>query len=330
MADQTPIQEPTTFFRDAGIASFYAFDDLGNRTAAAEARWSWTSYSLADTRGRKTIETAGYLPPVVKESLLSGSDRYYIEYEEGWLFGEMPDMQHEHYGDGRAPGYFRFSFNADRFVSGRRHPLQSVDDIRQSLDQNLFKPASPAKLFERIVRRFLERLKLQLSDLSEKLDSIEDHIVGDAWEDQSERLAPVRRQIVASHRYLSITANLLRHLEYAHRKEFPEELADIVENLSQRAAALHQEGEQLQVRARLLQEELMAKLAQRSNELLYVLSVMTAVLLPSTVISGFFGMNLSGIPFTDEAHGFWTVVILGLAISTIVLLIVRRIGRSGR
>ncbi|MBB2970253.1 CorA family divalent cation transporter [Mesorhizobium sp. RMAD-H1] len=329
MADQTPIHEPTAFFRDAGIASFYAFDATGCRTPSSGARWSWTSYSLTDTRGRKAIGESK-LPFFVKESLLSGSDRYYIEYEDGWLFGEMPDMQHEHYGDGRQPGYFRFSFNGDRFVSGRKHPLQSVDDIRQALDQDLFKPASPARLFERIVRRYLERLKLQLSDLSEKLDSIEDHIVGDAWEGQSERLAPIRRQIVASHRYLAITANLLRQLEHTHRKEFPEELADIVENLSQRAGALHQEGEQLQVRARLLQEELMAKLAHRSNELLYVLSVMTAVLLPSTVISGFFGMNTTGIPFADEHHGFWAVVIFALTISAVVLLIVRRIGRPGR
>jgi len=329
MADQIPIQEPTAFFRDAGIASFYAFDGSGNRAAMTDARWSWTSYALADTRGRKAIGESD-LPPFVKESLLSGSDRYYIEYEDGWLFGEMPDMQHEHYGDGRAPGYFRFSFCDGCFVSGRKHPLQSVDDIRQSLDQGLFKPASPAQLFERIARRYLERLKVQLSDLSERLDSIEDHIVGDAWDGQSERLAPVRRQIVASHRYLSITANLLRHLEHSHRKEFSEELADIVENLSQRAGALHQEGEQLQVRARLLQEELMAKLAHRSNQLLYVLSVMTAVLLPSTVISGFFGMNTTGIPFAGEHHGFWTIVIFALTISAVVLLIVRRIGRSGR
>ncbi|WP_420959979.1 CorA family divalent cation transporter [Brucella sp. IR073] len=329
MADQSPIHQPAAFFREAGIISFYAFDASGERVAPNDARWTWFHYALADTRGRKAIE-AETVPALVKESLLSGSDRYYIEYEDGWLFGEIPDMQHEHYGDGREPGYFRFSFSEDRFISGRKHPLQSVDDIRQALDQGLLKPPSPARLFERIMRRFLERLRLQLSELGQKLDSIEDHIVDDSWQDESERLVPVRRQIVASHRYLSITANLLRHLEQAHRKEFPEALADIVENLSQRAGALHQESEQLQLRARLLQEELMAKLAHRSNRLLYVLSVMTAVLLPSTVISGFFGMNTAGAPFADQPHGFWTVVIVALAISAGVFLIVRRIGGAGR
>lgn len=322
-------QEPTAFFREAGIVAFYAFDASGERVAAEGAHWSWTNYALTDTRGRKAIEAETALPAFIKESLLAGSDRYYIEYEDGWLFGEMPDMQHEHYGDGREPGYFRFSFNDKRFISGRKHPLQSVDDIRQALDQGLLKPPSPARLFERIVRRYLERLKLRLSELSSRLDSIEDHIVGDAWAGEAERLAPIRRQIVSSHRYLSITANLLRQLEQAHRKEFAEELCDIVENLSQRAGALHQEGEQLQLRARLLQEELMAKLAHRSNQLLYVLSVMTAVLIPSTVISGFFGMNTAGAPFADAPYGFWTVAVFALAISVVVFLIVRRIG-SGR
>ncbi|PYE88500.1 CorA family divalent cation transporter [Phyllobacterium leguminum] len=330
MAAQVRVHEPAAFFRDAGIVGFYAFDASGDRVGADGARWAWTHYALTDTRGRKAIAAEDALPSFIRESLLASSDRFYIEYEEGWMFGEMPDMQHEHYGDGRAPGYFRFAFDDSRFVSGRKHPLQSVDDIRQSLDQGLLKPSNPARLFERIVRRYLERLKLRLSELGQKLDSIEDHIVGDAWEGESERLAPIRRQIVSSHRYLSVMANLLRHLEQAHRKEFPEELADIVENLSQRAGALYQESEQLQLRARLLQEELMAKLAHRSNRLLYVLSVMTAVLIPSTVISGFFGMNTAGAPFADAPHGFWTVAVFALAISAVVFLIVRRIGGSGR
>jgi zinc transporter len=330
MAAQSQLPERAAFFRDAGIAFFYAFDASGERTEQEGARWSWVHYALTDTRGRKAIEAEEALPAFIRESLLSASDRYYIEYEDGWLFGEVPDMQHEHYGDGREPGYFRFSFDDIRFVSGRKHPLQSVDDVRQTIDHGLLKPPSPARLFERIMRRYLERLRMQLSELGQKLDSIEDHIVGDAWEGESERLAPIRRQIVSSHRYLSITANLLRHLEQAHRKEFPEELADIVENLSHRAGALHQEGEQLQLRARLLQEELMAKLAHRSNRLLYVLSVMTAVLLPSTVISGFFGMNTVGAPFAEAPHGFWTVVVFALAISAGVFLIVRRIGGAGR
>ena len=80
--------------------------------------------------------------------------------------------------------------------------------------------------------------------------------------------------------------------------------------------------------ARLLQDELMAKLTERSNQLLYILSVMTAVLLPMTIISGLFGMNVGGLPLLENREGFWIVSVISLAVAGGVYAVVRRLGRS--
>jgi len=40
--------------------------------------------------------------------------------------------------------------------------------------------------------------------------------------------------------------------------------------------------------------------AQRTNRNLYFLSILTALLMPATLVTGFFGMNTGGLPF---AHG---------------------------
>ncbi len=115
---------------------------------------------------------------------------------------------------------------------------------------------------------------------------------------------PVRRQIVVFHRYLTAATSLFRHIDHADRRALPEDLDDLIEGLSRRTETLHAEGEQLQQRARLLQDELLAKLTDQSNQFLYVLSVMTAVLLPTNVITGLFGMNTEGLPFSGNLHGF--------------------------
>jgi zinc transporter len=61
--------------------------------------------------------------------------------------------------------------------------------------------------------------------------------------------------------------------------------------------------------------------------LLYVLSVMTAVLLPMTIISGLFGMNVGGLPLVDTPMGFWVVTAVSLVIAAMTYLFVRRLGR---
>ena len=165
--------------------------------------------------------------------------------------------------------------------------------------------------------------------ISEELDGIEDRIVGDAWHSERKALNETRRQLVVIHRQMASVAGLFRHLEHAHHADLPEALADMAARLSNRATALHHDGEQLQARARLLQDELMAKLSEQSNQLLYFLSMMTAVLLPMTIISGLFGMNVGGIPLAESAHGFWTGLDLRGGDRGVRALVLRRIGRGG-
>lgn len=71
----------------------------------------------------------------------------------------------------------------------------------------------------------------------------------------------------------------------------------------------------------------MAKLTTQSNRLLYVLSVMTAVLLPMTIISGLFGMNVGGLPLVDTPMGFWVVTAVAMVIAGATYLFVRRLGQ---
>jgi hypothetical protein len=48
--------------------------------------------------------------------------------------------------------------------------------------------------------------------------------------------------------------------------------------------------------------------ADRTNDIVRVLTVFSAILLPLTVISGVFGMNFVDIPLADEPFGFWLTV----------------------
>ena len=78
--------------------------------------------------------------------------------------------------------------------------------------------------------------------------------------------------------------------------------------LTQRLDELDHEVIELRDRARLLQEELGARVAEQTNRHLRLLAILTAVFLPPTLIAGLFGMNLDGAPFTASSLGFWFAV----------------------
>ncbi|MCV3210346.1 transporter [Mesorhizobium sp. YC-39] len=312
-----------------GLFFLYHFTAEGVRTKdAAQARWTWRSYQLSDMRARHEIAADQALPSPVREAFLSASHGCHIDLEDDWLYGDLPDLRHDYSAEAGGLGHFRFALNDTMLVGARKQPLQSVDNIRKAIENGSRKFRSPAELIEAVVGQSFDGMVAELSGLGDTLDGIEDRIVCDAWHNERQALVDARRHLVVIHRQMATLSNLFRHLDHSHRNDLPDTINDMAARLSHRAHTLYHDGEQLQARARLLQDELMAKLTTESNRLLYVLSVMTAVLLPMTIISGLFGMNVGGLPFLETPSGFWIVTLFSFAVAAIVFFVVTRLGRN--
>lgn len=62
--------------------------------------------------------------------------------------------------------------------------------------------------------------------------------------------------------------------------------------------------------------------AQRTNEVMKALTVVSSVLLPSVVLAGIMGMNFK-LPFFDEPSNFWLVIGAMLALAATIVLVAR-------
>ena len=82
----------------------------------------------------------------------------------------------------------------------------------------------------------------------------------------------------------------------------------------------------VQERARLLQEEITRRTGEATNHNLYIVSLLTAIFLPITLITGIFGMNVGGLPWVEKDGGFlWVLgIMLVTAATSLVLLHWRR------
>ncbi|MGH8531911.1 MAG: CorA family divalent cation transporter [Gammaproteobacteria bacterium] len=76
----------------------------------------------------------------------------------------------------------------------------------------------------------------------------------------------------------------------------------------------------IQERAKLLQEELAGRVAEMTSRNLVILSIVTTVFLPITLITGIFGMNVAGLPGLEDGSAFWWVI-LGMAGVVLLVLI---------
>ena len=94
--------------------------------------------------------------------------------------------------------------------------------------------------------------------------------------------------------------------------------------LAQKLDAIDQEVGSLQERARLLLDEMAAKMTEVTNRRLFTLSILTACLLPPTLVTGFFGMNTKDLPWQNTDGGTWMALVVAIIASAASYWALRR------
>jgi zinc transporter len=198
--------------------------------------------------------------------------------------------------------------------------------LRAAIEKNATRYATPVHVFEALVTEFQRTLISLVMEMTDELNTIEDVVYDSTLRDERRRLAPVRRTVVRLHRHLRTVLTLMRRAGAADEDEMPPGFEDSAARLTARLEAVDHDVYALQERARLLHEEIDSKLSSETNRHLYILSLMTAFMLPPSLVTGFFGMNTAALPFT--AGGSGTIYAGGFIIASIVLawLLLRRTG----
>lgn len=295
-------------------------DILGDR----EARPAWLHFNLSDSRACRWLEQQTELPDAARELLLEPEARVQSLVLPGALVAVVGDLHHDYRGDPEDFGALRIYVDERRIITARSHPLKSSDRLRQDLLRGEVAPPSPLAVFEHLLDCLTETFAQTVAGLANDADDSEDEILAGRLHRQGRLLGTMRRLLARLRR--QVTANRTALALLAQRKHTmrPGEPLQGVQAAVERFEAIAQDIELVQERARLLQEELAGRVGEATNRNLFVLSIATTALLPITLITGVFGMNVGGLPWVSDAAGFWWVILLMIAAVVVMLLILRR------
>jgi zinc transporter len=292
--------------------------------AASVERPLWLHLNLVDTRVRRWLESSG-LPEAAREVLLDPTPRTHGQgLPEGVLL-VLSDMHHDFKGDPEAMGVLCLYVDQRRVITGRRHPLMSVDRLRRKLPLTGADVRTTTDLLEEMLQTLSDSFANLIGKLGDEVDDAEDSILAGQLHDQGARLGRMRRTLARLRRNVranrAALASVLSHLPSWCDADFRHRLHQAVE----RVDAVGQDIELVQERTRLLQEEIGGRLGEATNRNLFFLSIMTATLLPVTLITGIFGMNVGGLPWLEDPRGFgWVTGIMVSAVILVLLLLRRR------
>ncbi|HEV7258267.1 MAG TPA: CorA family divalent cation transporter [Bosea sp. (in: a-proteobacteria)] len=299
-------------------------------TLPPEQGFVWIHLDLVHNRAKSWIgEQSRLLSPTAEEVFLSGETHQRLDHSAGLVWGVAHDLIRDVDRNSGEVGAL-YWIVTDRFViTGRREAMRSTRLVAETLDRGE-SVASTADLFELLFELIIDDVTDAVVLLMDQTDSVEDLVLSDGFEDAPSRIGAIRRTAVRLHRQLAGLHLLLRRFADGNSgRGAPDAMRACASRLLQGIEGPHTDVQSVQDRARLLQDEMAARNASQTNRQLYALSLLTALFLPATFITGLFGINVKGLPWVeaDLGAGFVALACLGAALLTLLLL--RRRGVIG-
>lgn len=198
---------------------------------------------------------------------------------------------------------------------GRR--LLSVQDVKDKIDGGKA-PDSPVDLMLSLISSIAERI-------NESVDSLDEELTGFEALDKTEnndrvKLSSVRRQAASIRRYLAPQRDALEAI-YRLKKSLSQEQSFELRELTDRMTRYVEDLDLAKERAMVQQDELRNRIAEQQGMRMYVLSLVTAIFLPLSFLTGVFGMNVAGLPGLDNPNAF-SILASSMGALALLLLVV--------
>jgi len=177
----------------------------------------------------------------------------------------------------------------------------------------------------RVIDELTENCWPVVRSMSNQINDIEEEIYSEEMRKETVRqIALIRRNLIRLKRIIVPQLFVITTLVQADKAYLKNSLTvyfDDVRDTLNRIKAITEGHFEVMDTLHNVNESL---ISQRTNEVIKVLTVISVSLLPMTLLTGVYGMNIQGLPFVDHANSVWLIFGVILLIISSILIYFRR------
>ena len=291
----------------------FHWDDDGNLTRSDDyesvprSGWVWVDVVAEDPESIRAVGQHFDLTDVSIDEAISSTNLPLLEENPSYLFVVLHGFA---YGSGErlsTPEVDVF-LTSNAVITLRDVSNLTLDVVKERVaDPTAPPPASPAELFASMALTASRRQGYLILELQRQADSLEE-LALKADPNTIVQAHALRRDVILLRRALAPQYDVYQELS---ETDHPALTAEAKRLFSKVADSHMRSLEALEAGRALLLSVLeihRGAVADQTNEIMRVLTVFSAILLPLTLVAGLWGMNFLMIPGAEFQNGFWWLV----------------------
>ena len=303
-------------YRLNGDGSGTALDGGALQSASPPPAPVWVHLSARSEGTRSGLEKQAQLPDeTLVEALLAEDTRPRLQARADGMLLILRGVNLNENAEPEDMVSIRIWIESSRFISVQLRELKGVQDMRQHLESGTG-PVDIGDLLTSFIEGSIVRMSPVMGDLADSIDELEDRILQMDLQGIREQIVSTRRKAIIFNRFLSPQKDIVQKLtevqvDWLDRnnilrlQEAQNDITRFVEDL-----------QALRERSHSVQEEVANILTERLNRNTYVFSLIAAIFLPLSFLTGLLGINVPGIPGADDPEAF--VVFCGILVAVVL------------
>jgi len=179
------------------------------------------------------------------------------------------------------------------------------------------------QVFYRLLDGIVDSYVPILDGYSDQIDDIEDQVLASPEPDLLQRIFGLKRSLIELRRVLTQTRDLAGHLmrtdhDLINPKLLPY-FRDIYDHLSRHIETVEMSRDLLSGALDIY----LSSVANRTNQTMKVLTLLSTIALPSVALSSFFGMNFKFMPWIDSPTGLLNAAATSICITTVLVALLK-------
>ncbi len=215
----------------------------------------------------------------------------------------------------------------DRMITLRETPMNFLVALEREFNTGVG-ARNIGELLDEVCTITLDKIVEVVSDVEVAIDDVEDKIVDEIEDEEGDfmpKLSEARRNLTEMRRYLYPQRDAMDVLPRQIMPWFNAENRYQLRENANRMMRIIEDIDSLRERAMINMDELSNRVREQTQENMYMLSVLAAIFVPLTFITGLFGMNVGGIPLASSEHGFLIASLLLLGLGLFLAFLLKRL-----
>jgi magnesium transporter len=210
-------------------------------------------------------------------------------------------------------------------ITIHRKPLRSVREVRSRIEESRRAlPGGVVQLLWSICDELIHLYFPIIDELGHRIETLEQEVLNDARHEHLQLILDLRRNLGTLRRTMLPHRSVFGHLANSRDAIFDATASlnfrDTLENVLRLTDAVDQQRDQLTN----VKDTYLSVVSQRTNEIMKVLTLFSAIMLPLTFIAGIYGMNFEYIPELASRYGYFLVLGVMVVIAAGMVLWFRR------